>query len=349
MLFYISGNTQSFEHGFCYGDSDSIQYTPLSVSERSAQHSGPYTVKLYIHHCLHADGSGGLTPTETQQMLSTTINDYASHNIFFNICEITHYEKNQEFTSADQESAESFWVGALREDGLNAFIFPSDYLYNDGCVSIATAGGFALATDITPPNSPCVDNKVHIPSTALMIWGYVNNCFFPLAPANEYGRHFATIPHVLSHEIGHCFGLLHPHDDHICVETGASDCLDCGDQICETAPAINLAYSVNANCQLVSTNFPAGCCAFCPPVTYYPDPSYNPDLDNIMAYTNYYNTGTCAPRFVNEQGQRMRNYLATSALLQPIQHKVFNAGIILSLHLKVPVKLPVKFSACPCY
>jgi Secretion system C-terminal sorting domain/Pregnancy-associated plasma protein-A len=78
---------------------------------------------------------------------------------------------------------------------------------------------------------------------------------------------------VLSHEFGHCLGLYHTHsgrgcgDNANCAENiNESNCSTCGDLVCDTPADPCLSGNVDAVCN------------------YIGDPSFTPDVHNIMSY-----------------------------------------------------------------
>ncbi|MFN0037193.1 MAG: T9SS type A sorting domain-containing protein [Saprospiraceae bacterium] len=86
---------------------------------------------------------------------------------------------------------------------------------------------------------------------------------------------------LVSHEIGHCLGLLHTHHDHGCVDIGGPNCGQVGDLVCDTPPDDG-QYGSPTECSTL--------------------PLYN----NIMSY---FPILTCTDRFTPGQGERMRHYL----------------------------------------
>jgi hypothetical protein len=83
---------------------------------------------------------------------------------------------------------------------------------------------------------------------------------------------------------------------------------------------------VDSNCEWVSTTFGPECLGWGATFTLDPDPTFNPDLDNIMAYTNHY---ACNSIFIDAQGDRMKGFLATNPVLEPVIHQVMGPGDII--------------------
>ena len=120
----------------------------------------------------------------------------------------------------------------------------------------------------------------------------------------------------LSHELGHCLGLLHTHTstgpDPEGPSTGATtcsedpdgttfNCMNCGDCLCETPADPDL-----------STPGYLSACSYVGTATYNGQP-YDPDVTNIMSYAS-----GCRDHFVPAQGTRMRNFLEHVPYLQKV-------------------------------
>ncbi len=116
--------------------------------------------------------------------------------------------------------------------------------------------------------------------------------------------------HVISHEMGHVLFLWHTHhgtyyesgDPNQCAElVDGSNSTTCGDYISDTPADPHLEFNVNySTCNWTGSGTDAN------------GDSYNPDETLIMAYTH----PDCMSYFSNEQGQRMRNAIATLSFLQ---------------------------------
>jgi len=106
------------------------------------------------------------------------------------------------------------------------------------------------------------------------------------------------LPMTIAHELGHYFGLLHPHDRSSFGPELAEDRTNCsttGDLICDTPAEPTLSDLVDANCHY-SGNVDRA--------TALVDPTghvYMPSTTNLMSYT----LSRCAKGFTEEQFQRM--------------------------------------------
>lgn len=97
---------------------------------------------------------------------------------------------------------------------------------------------------------------------------------------------------VLSHEMGHYFGLEHTFETkHGNELVDGSNCLTAGDSICDTPADPN--GSVNSACQFTSMTKDAN------------DQYYVPLVNNMMSY--YPETCLCRPSFTREQYKKMAN------------------------------------------
>ncbi|WP_069661293.1 T9SS type A sorting domain-containing protein [Arcticibacter eurypsychrophilus] len=112
---------------------------------------------------------------------------------------------------------------------------------------------------------------------------------------------------VVSHEVGHCFGLYHTHsgrgcDDFVhCAENiDESNCSTCGDLVCDTPADPCLSGVVSFDC------------------TYTGGGGFTPDTRNILSYT----LPSCMNHFTTGQITRMHNTIDASTVLQNVLVKV---------------------------
>lgn len=211
-------------HQFCHVEDSLIQYTPLPYGTGNSIAS--FHVKLYLHKILHSDGSGGVTDADLTALMSTVNADFNAHFIYFTYCIIEH--RIEESYNSDQLGPnELFQLLDCRDDGINVFILPTDYYeFDNSSFGIHYGGGRTL-----DPSS----FASAVPASYLMIYGHTETCDFPFFPADIP---FILVPHALSHELGHCFGLFHPHETFFCIEN-AGNCQTCGDLLCQTVPSPN--------------------------------------------------------------------------------------------------------------
>lgn len=132
---------------------------------------------------------------------------------------------------------------------------------------------------------------------------YLVNSAVAYAGAARYKNNYAVMvnyyatTHATTHEVGHCFDLIHTHGVlGGSIET-SSNCDYAGDKICDTPPDPGL------NPQNVDI--------FC---NYTNNDGFNPDTKNIMSYSLLH----CFKHFTSGQNTRMRNAFASSSVLQNV-------------------------------
>jgi hypothetical protein len=302
----------------CLVEGSNIQYTPSPSN--TIVNNGTEYVKLYIHVCERFQSDPTLSDAEVASLVQDANSDFLAAQIDFFYCLERHYDPD--FTQSP-----ALWTAELTEryghdDGIDVYILPKDFVHVDESLFIAYYGG---GTAFNPGNPT-------LPSVAaqeVVIWGQTTLCEFPFFPV---GDRFVQVPHVLSHELGHCLGLLHPHETFPCADLTGVNCTTCGDLLCETQPSEKLRFCVNQNCERVSHTF--NCNPFYPNDTYVPNPNTDPDLDNIMAYTNFY---ACSPIFVAEQNNRMKATLQNHPLLQPFRFKFIGGNVTINTNETWPL------------
>ncbi len=112
---------------------------------------------------------------------------------------------------------------------------------------------------------------------------------------------------VISHELGHCFGLYHTHSGNGCDDYSNSmeaidghNSLTSGDLVSDTPADPCLIGNVDDDCNYIGGG------------------EYDPDTKNIMSYTDC----NCLTHFTPGQVDRMHNILTNSNLLQAPQTEI---------------------------
>lgn len=131
----------------------------------------------------------------------------------------------------------------------------------------------------------------------------LGGCAAGIPSAAFFVTNDAVTSSVISHEMGHCFGLFHTHrgtnvgtfnetGSGICTENvDGTNCASCGDRICDTPADPNVVFN-NQNCSYTGTAQQNGL-------------NYNPDVQNIMSYA----ADGCRIRFSPMQVNAMTNQL----------------------------------------
>ncbi|MFQ6678805.1 MAG: FlgD immunoglobulin-like domain containing protein, partial [Fidelibacterota bacterium] len=181
------------------------------------------------------------------------------------------------------------------------FIEGMSYIDDDDYYDISEAPGSVWGVN---PHTDAIDiylypyNRVNqggssIASTNLYLGGSVQN-------TNIVGTS------VLSHEVGHCLGLIHTHGhEKTCtefVEYNIEECDWCGDRCCDTPADPNLWELIGTDCVYNESREDA-----------YGD-LYDPDTDNIMSYTH----PTCMWKITPDQIDRIFCHLEEESILDPI-------------------------------
>lgn len=252
------------------------------VINSSIDYSGPYTVRLYLHIVRYDNGTGGQTAQDIDDGLTYLYEDFSPHNIFFTVGGMDTINDTDlcDWPSFDNNTG-SYDLFSVNKhtNGIDVYLLPEDCGFNHG-----------VAEDIV--------------CTALLVSGrsIING---------DTTNHVAS--HVISHEIGHCLGLYHTFHGTNPDENGCAELVDgsngetCGDHVADTP-----ADPVNLRDQ---SNFSTSTCIW--NNTSMVDENgdlYDPDESNIMAYVPAH----CMEALTDGQGLRMREFLATSSILQPV-------------------------------
>lgn len=144
-------------------------------------------------------------------------------------------------------------------------------------------------TNLTTINSNSNAINIYIVDDFINYGGLSNNPGI----SSVVKRDFVT-NHTVSHEFGHCFGLLHT-DATNAINEDATNCNIAGDEVCDTPidPGLNPLTNM------------LGC-------AYIGGGGYSPDTSNIMSLTS----PNCMTHITLGQEMRMREYMASYAILQ---------------------------------
>jgi len=282
-LVILQVNLQAQSNSFC-----STQFAAGSIGCDDILHTmneqGPFHLRIYVHVIRDGNGNGGQTPQDVEEALAYLDEAFNPYDIYFvwdcNIDEISNQDLFDDLIPGE-ETVFTNPDNNNQADGIDLYLFP-DHL------SSTTGSGFAS-----------------IDETALYVAG---SYFLP-----PFGSRVKS--HVLSHEMGHCLGLLHTHHftegfsqpitDHETVNQSGDDLGNCyyaGDCVCDTPADPNIFLEVNhPSCTWNGYDEDVN------------DEPFDPSTTNIMSYSH----DDCLNEFTTGQGKRMRNVIATLEVLQP--------------------------------
>ena len=226
----------------------------------------PKVINIFFHIIRRTDGTGGLTNDQVSSWILTLCNDYRQHQII------------------------------IHENG-RADLNNTTY-YNG-----ITDGNY-LSLVNTATHSDAIDVYLLSPSDT-----YSRSIGIPGIACAVGGSFLGTS--VLSHELGHCLGLYHTHCGRGCNDftncsenTDGSNCLSCGDLICDTPADPCLSGNVDANCNYIGNN------------------SFHPDVHNIMSYA----PPTCLTHLTIGQTIRIHSTIISSSIFSTRSFKPYISG-----------------------
>jgi len=193
-------------------------------------------IRIWLHIIRDSNGNGGLTWDQATNAITIIASDYEEGGIYFFMDGSDEIHDDYYYFTGSKFN-ELIQVNA-HSDAIDIYLLPTN-VWNAGRAS-------------------------GIPGLALVLGGTLFST--QLAGSS-----------VLSHEMGHCLALYHTHHG---IELGGcmeeidgSNCLQCGDFVCDTPADPGIWFQVDASC-----NYTGGAV----------DPNgipYEPDTHNIMSYS----------------------------------------------------------------
>ncbi len=251
-----------------------------------------YNVKVYFHIYTRSDFSGGVPLSELDDMIDILNSDFSDSNISF-------YYNPCETSIINSDVAYDYHESIITPDNFTVDITQCFYFSSDTNGSMGHDDGLDIR--LRGDGTSFIARAKGIPSKELIIGGI-----------RQDDNVLARSSHILTHEMGHCLGLLHTH-----AGTCAESVFDCsngqfsinppnenGDFIDDTNPDPIIGGSITENCKLnydlLSSNALNGFnCAT------NPWEQWDPDVTNYMSYTR----PSCMDHFTYLQGTRMRSFL----------------------------------------
>lgn len=274
----------------------------------------PLIFKTYVHVIRDNNGNGGLSEAMVQQVLNTSFNDFEPHNIFFEVISIDDLHRTKymdQFATPSKEEQIDLWAEHPDKDGIHIYLARRDY-------EMPQIFGVAEA----------------IPSFGVFVIG------------NEAAY---QSNHMLTHELGHALGLYHTfrgfngHDSNDVngceegmgsIEMPASNCLDCGDCVCDTPVDPYPCYIPNLPFSDNTFNFES-CQYITGPGPLIPNIPYH----NFMSYytgpvdpTNP-NLGECRNEFTPLQIERIRKIIQFQDASLGLDYTFMQEGLIDEIYI----------------
>jgi hypothetical protein len=306
------------QSSFC-GTSGNFSNVLASTPSQFMNNQGPYLIRVFIHAVRNSAGTNGVTNGQILDALNILQTDFNPHNICFSLVGIGSIN-NDDFMTWNDNCPGGTSQGTNDDDDF-------DQLIN------TNVSANAIDIYILPDNIYHQGQASGTPGRAFVIGGSLSfNGVNSILRASK----------VISHEMGHCLGLFHTfHGTCVCEQNGATSCSGsiinacpelvngtngntCGDFVQDTpADPIRLFNQpLGTGCTWNNTNMRDA-----------NNQLYDPDERIIMSYT----FPQCMQLFTQGQGQRMRNVIANSTILQTrtvpndvfVQNRQFTSGNIL--------------------
>jgi len=261
---------------FCHTPNHSKNQFLNTMMRSSTLSDNSYCAKIYMHVIRRTNGTGGEPIYAVNQAFQILNDDFNPHGISFNWDGVIDYIDNDSYYNVDVNPDIENPIFNINNhfDGIDIYIFSRN------------GSPFGLANGVGESSELLVSGR---------FWEY------PQIPL--------LLSHAISHEMGHVLFLWHTFhgtaeggNDNPCAElVNGSNADTCGDYVIDTPADPNMNFNTPyPNCEWTGSDTDAN------------GDNYNPDEQNIMAYTNF----SCMDYFTSLQGSRARNALATLPFLQ---------------------------------
>ncbi|TXD80663.1 hypothetical protein ESY86_20295 [Subsaximicrobium wynnwilliamsii] len=248
LTLFIISNIKLFGQELCQTPSQTNnEFLNKSALLRTSSNDNSYCLKVYFHVIRRSNGTGGQSVSAVNQAFQILNQDFNSHNISFSWDNIIDYIDNTSYY--DSPGATIYSINS-HQDGIDIYLFDDDTDSSGGA-----ANGVGSSSEF-----------------------YVTGSF------NQPPFQSLSTSRVVSHEMGHVLFLWHTfrgtnfpqfEDGDFCPElVDGSNSDICGDYVEDTPADPNMAFNIDSSCQWLGSGTGAN------------GDSYNPDEQNIMAYTN---------------------------------------------------------------
>ena len=309
-LFAFNANAQNIKQGnWCKMDQiiqqhmannpnamDEFMQQRDAFNKNSTTNKKPFTyiIPVVVHNITHSGGTGYVTKATIDGAIDRLNVDFQRMNTDTNLTRTLFKPQadgiNIEFRLAHKDPQGNCTEGIVRLDD------PSSANFSDGNKSVSYWDSkkyfnIWLVDFINGSNPPSyIAGYAQFP--LLAFGGGINSTYGIVVDDTFFGPNDRT----LTHEVGHCFGLLHTFQGNC-----GNNCSNSGDGMCDTPPTSDGGFGCSATSNTCSNDANG------------PDP-YNANV--VDQYENYMSYSNCQNMFSKDQASQMRSILNSTSTTQ---------------------------------